>query len=164
MAGLRGLGPPGNPDPCGAQGPPGNLPQAAPHEKAVLDKLKELGAQAEKGESTPADVKLRCPTCKADIGRMHDAACDVARCLSTGAQRAFDEHKIRDGKIEENHKCGRDVWTGYFPGEREAAQYGVPIMVLKEVGKWDEQEVAWVMPDNYQEIIQEKGLGPRISA
>lgn len=64
-----------------------------------------------------------CPDCGAGINVKHDASCDVARCLATGRQRIGCEFGSVFGG-DEDHDCGRDVWTGYWPGEVDAARLG----------------------------------------
>jgi hypothetical protein len=45
----------------------------------------------------------------------HHDWCDVARCLVTGLQRSGCPGR---------HDCGRDLWSGLWPGEAECAEYG----------------------------------------
>lgn len=56
-----------------------------------------------------------CGDCGADIGAEHTENCDVARCLVTGEQRLG---------CGEQHDCGRDVHTRWWPGARECAEWG----------------------------------------
>lgn len=121
-------------------------------------KIKKLLANQAKSvadEDMPDFVlpELRCPTCLAGIGFSHLATCDVARCLPTGAQRLFREH-IPTGPEGENHNCGMDIWTGYYPGEKEATEYGVPMDTLKREGHWDAEKVRWILPDDWAEKLQ----------
>lgn len=64
-----------------------------------------------------------CPDCRAPAGQQHLDGCDVARCLATGGQMIQC-----DGLDEEPpyavHSCGRDVWTGKWPGEAECEEFG----------------------------------------
>jgi hypothetical protein len=57
-----------------------------------------------------------CPDCGEVIGEQHWPDCDVARCLATGGQRL-----LCDGA---GHDCGRDVWTGLWPGDAECQEFG----------------------------------------
>lgn len=50
-----------------------------------------------------------CPDCGALVGEKHQAMCDVARCLATGAQRLSCVCT----------QCGEDVWIGLWPGIKE---------------------------------------------
>lgn len=54
-----------------------------------------------------------CPDCAMDVGAEHADGCDVARCLWTGHQRL---------SCHGNHDCGRDVWTGEWPGDSDAVR------------------------------------------
>jgi hypothetical protein len=129
------------------------------YEKAVEDKL---GGLVEDDKAKP-DVQLRCPGCNVPIGVSHVLTCDVARCLMNGGQRVLKDHKTLNGKVEENHYCGQDIWTGFYPGEKEATEYGVPLMVLKELGRWDQEKIRWVLDDGWEERMRQRGLGPAIS-
>lgn len=62
----------------------------------------------------------KCPDCQVDVGEAHDNGCDVAQCLMFGEQRLMHE---LEGTNEE-HNCGRDVWTGRWPGEAECEEFG----------------------------------------
>jgi hypothetical protein len=133
--------------------------QHAERIKAILGEYKT----DDNGSVVGASPGLFCSGCSATIGEEHGPYCDVARCLPTGAQRAYRDHVIMNGGIPENHDCGKDIWTGYYPGEKEAAEYGVPVMVLKELGRWDADKLAWVMDEGWEQRMQERGLGPAIS-
>lgn len=127
------------------------------HEK----RLASLGMPREvEVKEEAAQVKLNCPGCGVMIGSAHLIQCDVARCMVNGGQRRLEAHK---SKLELKHNCGHDIWTGYYPGEKEASDYGVPLNVLKEIGSWDKDKKRWTMPDDYQQRIVDAGLGPQIS-
>jgi hypothetical protein len=99
---------------------------------------------------------LQCPDdmCRVPIGFEHFKTCTVARCMVTGTQRLLIEHiKHLDPADRENHKCGQDVWTGYWPGDKEAAQYGTTRNAVMMYGKWDPEQMQWVMdPDNRPDL------------
>src|SRR4051794_2398171 len=61
-----------------------------------------------------------CPDCGAQVDSPHFEMCDVARCLVTGHQRL----SCFDGAVE-GHDCGKDVWTGEWPGTAECHEYGL---------------------------------------
>lgn len=140
------------------------------HEKSICEKVADvLEVNADPDKPLP-DVHLTCPGrgCGVMIGRPHTKVCDVAQCLSTGAQRAFREHvpplPTGEGDIDDpHHTCGESLWTGYYPGEKEAAEYGVPVMVLKALGRWDQATARWTMDEGWEQRMQEQGLGPAIS-
>ena len=58
-----------------------------------------------------------CDGCSVKPGQPHDDLCDVARCLFTGGQR-----KSCSGDAHED--CGRDTWTGRYPGDIECEEFG----------------------------------------
>ncbi len=62
------------------------------------------------------DKEPRCPDCHVTPSAAHDGGCDVARCLATGGQRL--------SCVGSWHDCGRDVWSGRWPGEVECEQFG----------------------------------------
>lgn len=64
---------------------------------------------------------LRCGDCGVAIGEPHAAYCDVARCLWTGRQRIQCTGVGAEGR----HDCGRQVWTGLWPGAAECREYGL---------------------------------------
>jgi hypothetical protein len=131
--------------------------------QAHLNRLKELlGEPVTPSPATHVQVPrgLQCPTCFAEVGQRHTRACDVAVCLENGGQRALRDHVP---PFERHEDCGQDVWTGFFPGEKEAAEYGVPMNVMKQLGRWDKERRRWVMEDGWYQKMQELGLGPRIS-
>jgi hypothetical protein len=58
------------------------------------------------------DFEATCPDRAVVVGEPHvddeyDGGCDVARCLETGRQRLM---------CDLDHDCGRDIWTGWWPG------------------------------------------------
>ncbi|MEV6712707.1 hypothetical protein AB0M48_11765 [Lentzea sp. NPDC051208] len=57
----------------------------------------------------------RCPDCEVAIGQPHVEGCDVAMCLRTGLQRLSCEHK---------HNCGKDTWSGRWPGQTDCERLG----------------------------------------
>jgi hypothetical protein len=79
------------------------------------------------------DTTNTCPDCGVTPGTEHKTGCDVAQCLYTGGQRfphELPEHIVArifgihgSAKVS-GHDCGRDVWTGEFPGVADAARLG----------------------------------------
>lgn len=133
------------------------------HEKSIREHLKALqGEEADLArQGITLTPQLHCPTCIAGIGDVHPVECDVARCLVTGGQRLLRAHKDDDPRIKEDgyaHLCGEDIWTGYYPGEREASRYGVPLDTLKREGHWDAQRMEWVLPEDWAQKIVERQM------
>ena len=88
------------------------------------------------------DFTAQCPDCAVAVGEPHFRECDLARCLETGLQRCTDEHD-----------CGRDVWTGWWPGLLDCEQLGWMIGPglpdlnrLYTEATWDPARCAWVQP------------------
>ncbi|MEV5768642.1 hypothetical protein AB0L34_29310, partial [Micromonospora sp. NPDC052213] len=61
-----------------------------------------------------------CPACLVAIGEVHADDCDVAECLATGRKRMW----CRAQRDSAGHNCGREDWTGRWPGHAEARQFG----------------------------------------
>ncbi len=79
-------------------------------------------------------LERNCQDCGAEPGQPHGDGCDTARCTRTGMQRLqcglrpvfvgavfvdlerYDPHPGED--------CGRDVWSGQWPGQGDAARLG----------------------------------------
>jgi hypothetical protein len=57
---------------------------------------------------------MLCPDCGVECGWEHLEGCDVARCLTTGGQRLG----CSEGE------CGRDIWSGEWPGVADAMRLG----------------------------------------
>lgn len=92
--------------------------------------------------------KPKCPDCNVDIGEKHEDGCDVARCLWLGIQRLSEhDHKLAG-------RCGEDVWTGQWPGESEAAFYGLTLNELQRRGYWDRDKLKWVVPDLEEGVVK----------
>jgi hypothetical protein len=80
------------------------------------------------------ELSPSCPDCVAAIGKKHDDGCDVARCLWDGGQRFSCDYALDYTDEPESdpmvidpsdpHDCGEDVWTGMWPGYREAIEFG----------------------------------------
>ncbi|PXY18287.1 hypothetical protein [Prauserella flavalba] len=95
------------------------------------------------------DYQDRCPDCDVEVGEAHiydevDGGCDVARCLVTGYQRLM---------CDLDHDCGRDVWTGWWPGQIDCERLGwmlgpgfPDLNRLYTEGIWDAERCAWVKP------------------
>lgn len=71
----------------------------------------------------PADLAPSCPDCAVPADTSHEDGCDVARCLWTGRQRLGCDWFGLDPLLTE-HDCGRDTWTGRWPGEEDTARLG----------------------------------------
>lgn len=89
----------------------------------------------------------RCPDCRVVVGEAHEhdehnGGCDVARCLVTGYQRLM---------CDLDHDCGRDTWTGWWPGHTDCERLGWMIgpgfpdlYRLYTQGVWDPERRLWV--------------------
>lgn len=66
----------------------------------------------------PEDPKI-CPDCGAKPGEQHLGSCHVARCMETGLQQ------LKCTIFGSQHDdCGKDIWTGLWPGEAECREFG----------------------------------------
>jgi hypothetical protein len=95
--------------------------------------------------STPPDVdghSGRCRDCDAAVGEEHGPDCGAARCLATGLQRLG---------CRRGHDCGRDLWTGWWPGELDCERLGwfdkygyhdLNRLYIEAV--WDPERCMWV--------------------
>lgn len=129
------------------------------HEEAVR---KHLNALEEAQEISAVNgvilvARMTCPTCHANIGQAHDENCDVARCMVDGSQRKYKSHipalETGEGDIDNpEHHCGIDVWTGFYPGEREAGKYGVSVDVLRRYGVWSSDAMEWTLPEGWEAL------------
>lgn len=75
-----------------------------------------------------------CPDCAVPVGVEHRQGCDVARCLWNGGQRMT--HELPRSTVAHlvglevhdftppSHDCGRDVWTGEWPGIEDCRRLG----------------------------------------
>ena len=79
---------------------------------------------------------LSC-SCGARFGEEHTDGCGVARCLAYGSQRLLcgpGRRLVVRGRLpgggvdvdyeDDGHDCGRDIWTGLWPGTVECIQFG----------------------------------------
>lgn len=64
---------------------------------------------------TDKEPWIECPDCGVAESVEHDDGCDVARCLATGLSRLG---------CDVQHDCGRDVWSGRWPGDAECEEFG----------------------------------------
>jgi hypothetical protein len=87
-------------------------------------------------EGVTATLTHECPDCRAVIGDEHDDGCDVARCMAYGTQRVQCSPGARmvvrgilpNGGVDvdwetDGHDCGRDVWSGRWPGLAECEEF-----------------------------------------
>lgn len=78
------------------------------HSKLIESSVDAVALNADGSPNT-------CPDCDARIGDEHGDQCDVARCWVTGGQRL---------SCMMRHDHGDDTWTGRWPGEAEAEEFG----------------------------------------
>jgi hypothetical protein len=90
--------------------------------------------------------KPSCQDCGVRPGQEHDDGCDTARCLVTGHQRLSCGRAHEAGDLD----CGRDIWTGLWPGEAECIEYGwvtsdgfPDLNRLAIMGRWNRQAQRW---------------------
>lgn len=78
--------------------------------------------------SEPITETATCPECGVDPGLRHEDGCDVARCSATGEQwiQCGGELHMFSGREYGEHEgqCLPDIWTGTWPGEAEAIEFG----------------------------------------
>lgn len=115
----------------------------------------------------------RCGDCYVKPGEPHDDGCDVARCLVTGLQRlqcsGIHFHEAVAPGCYTPRDCGRDIWTGRWPGDDDAIALGwysvfrpgdggwvrcdkdtpdaVPdLNRLATEARWDRESASWKLP------------------
>ena len=81
-----------------------------------------------------SDELASCHDCGASPGEPHGDDCDTAICVRTGQQRilcgvrpVFRGAELIDMEGYSPHPdedCGRDIWTGHWPGEMDAIRLG----------------------------------------
>lgn len=71
-----------------------------------------------------------CSDCGVNPGLEHLDGCDVARCFETGFQRLLCLGE------DVGHDCGRDVWTGDWPGSAECREFGWYCYFDPDSGRW----------------------------
>ena len=64
--------------------------------------------------------RSNCPDCAVEPGQAHQSGCDIQRCSVCGSQRLTCESLGRHPE----HDPQSSFWTGYWPGELEAAEKG----------------------------------------
>jgi len=82
-------------------------------------------------------LRRRCRDCGALRGKPHEDGCDGARCLAYGTQRAQCGDGARLVVVGfypsgspivwhefDGHDCGKDVWSGRWPGVADAERLG----------------------------------------
>jgi hypothetical protein len=90
--------------------------------------------------------------------------CDSGHCCGEALELLVEAGKATrqpDGAIEYEHAanlcaycdcrphdCGRDVWTGVWPGVTEAQQYGVDLNTLVTEGSWDPASARWYLGED----------------
>lgn len=77
--------------------------------------------------SAPNPDLKPCGGCGVQPGERHDG-CDVARCAATGEQWiqcGGELHEFKGNQYGEHEgTCQPDIWTGQWPGEAEAIEFG----------------------------------------
>lgn len=77
----------------------------------------------------------RCPDCQVSPGEEHHGECDVARCLLTGMQRLICRvTEVFMGPTHPGQRCGRDIWTGEWPGVMECREFGWYVYMSPRAG------------------------------
>ncbi len=85
-------------------------------------------------------IRPRCPDCETGIGEPHEQGCDVERCTVCQIQR------IQCGCNA--HSGFQAAWSGWWPGEQEAASFGWFVVWVQGMG-WHpcREEVKGAIPD-----------------
>jgi hypothetical protein len=63
-----------------------------------------------------------CPDCGVVAGEEHEEGCDIARCMNP------ETNKYQQALGCDCGRCGRDVWTGLWPGVQECYDRGLVVM------------------------------------
>jgi hypothetical protein len=108
-----------------------------------------------------ATYNFACPDCGVPPGRLHEVGCDVERCPDCGRQLITCDCGRR------RRRRPRLAWTGIFPGDAEAAEFGFwcrfttggwqpcaarhpdaqpDLNRLATACRWDAKQARWVKP------------------
>jgi hypothetical protein len=93
-----------------------------------------------------------CPECTVAIGEQHKDVGALARCLHTGLPLL---------SCEQPHDCGRDTWSGYWPGARECVEYGWLLMYpdvnrLYQEALWDPESQRWFKKHRRLRVVRDQ--------
>jgi hypothetical protein len=80
-------------------------------------------------------VTRHCGDCGVEIGELHLPGCDVARCLFSG-------HQAISCDQDDHEDCGRDRWTGIWPGTLDAFRLGTDLNGLHRK-RWNRDLTRW---------------------
>jgi len=115
------------------------------------------------------EILWPCGDCATELGELHKDGCDVERCPRCGGQFIscrciYEIHGMNWNTLQRDHPdiyrdgptaemearydkewgARRMPWTGHWPGDSEASEYGISLNDLHTLCRWDVELQRWI--------------------